>query len=434
MTDLSQPDHQNDERSTSITSVSGGVNVEANEVTIGGDVVGRDKVSSTHNTDTGGGANIGGNVTMSEASEFVGRDKIVNNIRQFILSPWGLIGLAVIFAVTTLIITGVIKLPAPLAFSPAKAGESLIIVANFEDRSGGKYQGIDPAQYVYEQLAARAKSDKLDVRVERLRQVVDDNTARTIGNVYSATLILWGWYDVLTITPRIEQIRVSDCCNSTAGEKRFSIADSSRIEFTIVQDLPSYTTYLVLFMLGLDRSTHDDLQRALDYFQAAITYNGNVASLPEIYLQRGNVYYRIPDFERAIADYDKAIQLNPADANAFNNRGVVYAARGDYSSAVADLTQAIQLEPDNPVAYYSRGNVYVLSGGYDEAIADLDKVLQLRPDSPETYFSRGRIYTLKGDLRRAKTDLEAALRLSKDPVLLQQASAILDTLNALPKP
>jgi hypothetical protein len=57
---------------------------------------------------------------------------------------------------------GVTKLfptPTPTAFAPATEGRSLIIVANFEDRSGGKYQGIDPAQYIYEQLAAQVEKE-----------------------------------------------------------------------------------------------------------------------------------------------------------------------------------------------------------------------------------------------------------------------------------
>jgi hypothetical protein len=47
-------------------------------------------------------------------------------------------------------------LPTPMAFRPASQNESLIIVADFDDRSGSKHKGIDPAQYIYEQLAAQA--------------------------------------------------------------------------------------------------------------------------------------------------------------------------------------------------------------------------------------------------------------------------------------
>ena len=61
---------------TTVTSISGGVNLDAqHDVDIDGDVVGRDK--TTTNIDAGGGAGIAGNVTLSEGSEFMGRDKII---------------------------------------------------------------------------------------------------------------------------------------------------------------------------------------------------------------------------------------------------------------------------------------------------------------------------------------------------------------------
>ena len=198
------------------------MNVDANEVTIGGDVVGRDKI--TQNT----------------------------WIRQFIMSPWAWIGGAVIVVIGLIIIAGIINI-GPLktlfphadatAFAPATEGQSLIIVADFEDRSGGKYQGIDPAQYIYEQLTAQAKKDNLDVRIERLRHTVDDNTVRPTGETYSATLVLWGWYDALTITPRLERIKIRSDYQSTEEGKHLSLADPTKVEFSIVTDLPSQSAY-----------------------------------------------------------------------------------------------------------------------------------------------------------------------------------------------
>jgi tetratricopeptide (TPR) repeat protein len=429
MTDSPQSDNQNDDRPTTVTSVSGGVNVDAQrDVTIGGDVVGRDKITSTQNT--------------------------WNNIRHIIVSPWGLIGLAVIFAVTALIITGVIKLPTPLAFPPASAGQSLIIVADFEDRSGGKYQGIDPAQYIYEQLTAQAKKDNLTVRIERLRHTVDDNTVRPTGETYSATLVLWGWYDALAITPRLERIKTRIDYQSTEEGKHLSLSDPTKVEFSIVTDLPSQSTYLVLFVLGLD--AYSDPARgydeALPYFNSAIesipTNVAVTANPTEAYYFRGNVYYHKGDYNRAIADYgqaiqlkpdnaaayynrgvayyhksdtdraiadfDQAIQLKPDDAEAYVNRGVAYDDKGDTDRAITDYDQAIQLKPDFAEAYNNRGNAYVDKGDYDRAIADFDKVIQLKPDLAETYGNRGIVYANKGDYDRAIADYDKAIQLKPD--------------------
>ena len=53
----------------------------------------------------------------------------------------------------------------------------------------------------------------------------------------------------------------------------------------------------------------------------------------------------------AIADFNKAIQLDPNLAGAYNNRGVVYSETGKYKPAIADFNKAIQLDPNLADAY-----------------------------------------------------------------------------------
>jgi tetratricopeptide (TPR) repeat protein len=51
------------------------------------------------------------------------------------------------------------------------------------------------------------------------------------------------------------------------------------------------------------------------------------------------------DHDQAIAEYPRAIKLNPKHAAAYNNRGVAYAAKGDYDRAIADYNEAIDIDP-----------------------------------------------------------------------------------------
>ena len=57
--------------------------------------------------------------------------------------------------------------------------------------------------------------------------------------------------------------------------------------------------------------------------------------------------------------FSDAIELNPNDAEAYNNRGVAYSNKGDYDRAIADYTKAIELNPDYVEAYSNRGGAYV---------------------------------------------------------------------------
>ena len=64
------------------------------------------------------------------------------------------------------------------------------------------------------------------------------------------------------------------------------------------------------------------------------------------------------DSDRAIADYNLAIQLKPDFAEAYDKRGNAYADKGENDRAIADYNQAIQLKSDNAFAYNDRGLAY----------------------------------------------------------------------------
>jgi tetratricopeptide (TPR) repeat protein len=67
------------------------------------------------------------------------------------------------------------------------------------------------------------------------------------------------------------------------------------------------------------------------------------------------------------------------DARAYNNRGVAYKAKGDLNRAIADYNQAIALDPKYAVAYYNRGVMYNDKGDLDRAIADYNRAIALDP-------------------------------------------------------
>ena len=103
--------------------------------------------------------------------------------------------------------------------------------------------------------------------------------------------------------------------------------------------------------------------------------------MPTAYANRGWAYNDKGDYDRAIADFDRAIQLKPDYAEAYANRGWAYNNKGDYDRAIADFDRAIQLKPDYALAYANRGLAYNDKGDYDRAIADLKIAAGLIPAS-----------------------------------------------------
>jgi tetratricopeptide (TPR) repeat protein len=72
---------------------------------------------------------------------------------------------------------------------------------------------------------------------------------------------------------------------------------------------------------------------------------------------------------------------------------LLYDNKGDYDRAIADYNQAIRLDPDYALAYYNRGVAYVNKRDYARARADWEKVLQLDPTGAD---ARGNLEILRG--------------------------------------
>jgi lipoprotein NlpI len=147
----------------------------------------------------------------------------------------------------------------------------------------------------------------------------------------------------------------------------------------------------------------------------------NRKNLAAAFNNRGIAYDDKKDFDRALADYNEAIRLNPKDAHAFNNRGVAYDNKKEYDRAIADYDAAIRLNSKLAAAFNNRGNAYRAKKDYDRAIADYNEAIRLDPKYAEAFNNRGRAYRAKKDYDHAIADYDAAIRL--DP---KHASAYLN--------
>jgi tetratricopeptide (TPR) repeat protein len=140
--------------------------------------------------------------------------------------------------------------------------------------------------------------------------------------------------------------------------------------------------------------------------------------LATVYARRGSAYDDKGDYDRAIADYDAAIRLNPTSAGIYNNRGFAHDNKGNFDRAIADFNEAIRLDPKIAMVYANRGVSYNNKGDYDRAIADFTEAIRLDPKALAPYANRGFAYDKKGDGERAIADYTEAIRISpKDGAL-----------------
>ena len=84
-------------------------------------------------------------------------------------------------------------------------------------------------------------------------------------------------------------------------------------------------------------------------------------------------YAKLHKYERAIEDFDKAIEFNPNYVEAYYNRGVAYVKLNEHERAIKDFSKAIELNPALAEAYGNRGIVYLEIHRYEESARDLKK-------------------------------------------------------------
>ena len=117
------------------------------------------------------------------------------------------------------------------------------------------------------------------------------------------------------------------------------------------------------------------------------------------------------ELDKALADCNEAIRLDPRDALGYYNRGGVWLKRAQYDKAIADLDEAIRLEPGKAVAYGGRGMAWAMKHDRDRAIADYSEAIRRDPRLAWVYAYRGWNWQMKGRIDQALADLNEAIRL-----------------------
>jgi tetratricopeptide (TPR) repeat protein len=162
--------------------------------------------------------------------------------------------------------------------------------------------------------------------------------------------------------------------------------------------------FVVLVLLCLSN------QVALSAIDSSNTELPNAAA--QAAFEAANKSFREHNYEETINHLDEVISKDPKFARAFYMRGGCKHNLEDFNGALADENKAIELEPNgNPIYYFQRGMTKYRLHLLDESIADSDIAIKREPDFYSTYLYRGKARWEKGDKKGALEDCNTILRL-----------------------
>eukprot|EP01129_Flabellula_baltica_P017032 TRINITY_DN9311_c0_g1_i1.p1 TRINITY_DN9311_c0_g1~~TRINITY_DN9311_c0_g1_i1.p1 ORF type:complete len:447 (+),score=94.59 TRINITY_DN9311_c0_g1_i1:12-1352(+) len=168
----------------------------------------------------------------------------------------------------------------------------------------------------------------------------------------------------------------------------------------------SFSSYV---LRGLVRYETECYEEAIRDFGVAIQMNDQYA-LP--FFHRGCCYKDMKDFEKALQDFDRAIDIDPRCAGAFRCRATAKTQVCGYHdpSIIEDLDICLSIDPEDIDAHYIRGRCKLILKEYEEALQSLEMVCILNDDYPDVYFWKGvvREHLEQSDI--AINDYETAIK------------------------
>ncbi len=148
-----------------------------------------------------------------------------------------------------------------------------------------------------------------------------------------------------------------------------------------------------------------------------LLWTHTLACTTDNYVAHNNLGYSLPEKERldeAMAQYQKALQINPNFAMAHNNLGNALLQTSNVDEAIAHLQKAVQINPDYPSFHNNLGNALLQMSNVDQAIAQYQTALQINPDYAGACYNLGRALLKKGSLDEAMVYFQKALQLRPD--------------------
>ena len=306
------------------------------------------------------------------------------------------------------------------ATRPPKA--VIVLVADFDGQQTTRK--VDWGRRIYERVKDQVARLELGDRVE-VRRVFEaysgSEQARERGNAARATLVLWGWYDDVGVSPHFELLRQAEKYEPGLAAPPADLADFDLYLKSGPQDM----AYITAVVLGLVHFSDRNYQAAESLFATAIDSapaSSSLMGLEVPYFYRADTrFLGYPAGARPmpgiVADLQEAVERKPDFWQAHWNLALAYS---DYctptlasSAAVSEAIKVRDLRPGDAASHWLLGQLYAEQKDWPQAQAAYRQALQIDPESIDAHAGLAQTCEALGQSAEAEAEYQRALELRR---------------------
>lgn len=354
---------------------------------------------------------------------------------------WARVGVKI---VGVLFVSGIISLifhyQALKEYRVEQEQKLIVVIAAFE----GPEDVYGLRNEIIENLNAEFAGDE-NIEILPIEEVVTvsmgSEYASLLGENHLADIVIWGWYrptENPNISIHIENLdadTIKPLDESTTLKPIVTLAELE--SFSFQQQAGKETITLISFLAGYLAYREGNFDKAIEKFDFALE---NISLPPtilenhaDIYFFRGEAFHDKLDYQSAIHNYTKAIEISSNVEQYYTKRCVSYMSLDLYENAINDCTSALDIEPQgtsSAVNYNNRGGSYANLGQFQLAFDDFSKAIELesielKPLTFLSYYHRGGASLDLENYEQAISDFSMAIKLFHDLSINANANFIL---------
>ncbi len=149
------------------------------------------------------------------------------------------------------------------------------------------------------------------------------------------------------------------------------------------------------------------------------------SDLPEVHCVAGQVLASSNQYEKAIVEYQRAIELEPNSDGAYRRLGEAFQENAQIDEAFNNFRKAVKVGPHQYRNFIALGSYYYDQAKYKEAVLYFRQAVKLAPDEPRTLYGLGVAYLNSGQFSLAEQELRSSIKLSETSIAFASLGVVL---------